>query len=270
MRKILAVIGGLTMAVLAVASCGGGGSSGNSSSSSNAKNAEFTKLYNKRNTAKARVTYENHGSDGAVTDTWTIAQDGNGKVAYITKDHKTVVDGNTVWECDTSDNQTSCEQSPLGADAAKTMLGALGAGFFGFEQVITQANADIAKVTDQTIAGRSAKCSQVTVGGAAKSGIAKSILNATGIGGLGWQGCVDTQTGFLLEAKALGDKNDKSELIATKFEDPTSDDFATPTTTTTTEASSDNGGSGGSTDTTDTTDPSQSVVTAYTTDTTIG
>ncbi len=245
MRKVLAASVGLLFMVAAIASCGGSGSSKNSS---NSKDAEFTTLYNKSKDATFRVTYETHGSDGTVSDTWTVSQQGN-KKAYIQKNSKTVVIDQTAYTCSDLDTQPSCDVIPGGADSANAAIAAFAGAYSGFAQAWAQeaASLGISKKSTETIAGRDADCREVTVAGAA-SGIAKSILNHTGVGGLGWSICIDKQTGVMLSVKTLGDKNDKGGIVATKFEDPKDEDFAVPTTTTTTEGgSTDTSGSGEST-----------------------
>jgi hypothetical protein len=255
MRKVLAgTIGCVVMAAMLTA-CGGGGGSGDSSSGK--KDEEFSALFEKSKTATARVTYENRGDSGTATDTYTVSQRGDGTKAFMNKDSKWVVKDGKAFTCDSIDTpEANCDEVPGGPDAVTALVNGFAAGYAGFIGFWAQSASAIgfSKKTTDTIAGRSAECREITIGGGT-SGIAKKILNATGIGGLGWAACLDKDTGVALRFNALGGKT-KAETVAVKFEDPKDSDFETPTSTTTTE-----GDTSDTTDTTDTTEPDSSSTT---------
>jgi hypothetical protein len=251
MRKVLA--GTISCVVMAgmLAGCGGGGGG----SSSGKKDEQFTSLFDKSKNATARVTYENHGSDGAVSDTYTVSQRGDGTKAFINKDSKWVVKDGKAYSCENINTpDANCEEVPGGPNAVNALVTGFAAGYAGLVEFWVQSTSTLgfSKKTTDTIAGRSAECREITIAGGT-SGIAKRVLNAVGVGGLGWSACLDNETGVPLRFKALGDKNDKSQTVAVKFESPQDADFDTPTTTTTTE-----GGSSDTTETTDTTAPDSS------------
>jgi hypothetical protein len=233
--------------VALLAACGGSGSSkSGSSAGSGGKDDTFTQLYNKRKDARIRVTYETHGNDGKVEDTFTISQDGPDRVAYIAKDSKTVVNGQSVTTCANIDTQPDCNEVPGGPDATKAVIAGLTGAFTLADTAITAA-ASAGKFGDkstETIAGRDAQCVKLTVG-SALGNIGGAIAKA--VGGntkAGYQTCIDKETGVLLQWQVVGVGNDQSALIATKVDQPEDSDFTTPTTTSTSEATS------GSTDTT--------------------
>jgi len=247
MRKVLALTVGLLCALAALAACSSGGSK-----SSGGKNAEFTSLYDKSKTATLRVTYSTLDESGNTTDTWTISQEGQGKSAYIQKDSKIVTVNGTTTSCDNLSDSPSCETLP--GDT-----GNLAAGFTGLYTAAGQGIAaaatsgGIGKTSSDTIAGRSAECATVTVGGAlGKLGgaVAKALGGNTKAG---YETCIDKDTGFLLKWVVVGVNNDKSGIIATKVDQPQDSDFETPTTTTTSEQPTDT-----TADTSETTTPDTS------------
>jgi hypothetical protein len=205
----------VTCAAATLASCGGGNEQAA---------AEFTKLYEKRKDARIRVTYELRDAGGAVDDTWTISQDGADRVAYIGTDTKTVVAGDRATRCERLDTDApECTPSVLSSETVKGFLGAFARGFFGFDEVLSQAGARYGDVSSGTIAARSARCVKVTLGDALDG------LDDSRIGDLGWQGCVDRKTGFLLEAKVLsGEPDDKTDLVAVEVGEPRDEDFTVP------------------------------------------
>jgi hypothetical protein len=258
MRRIVTL---LIVSTVLLAACGGGGG-GNKTSK--ADQQQFTDLSNKAKTARFRVTYETHDDKGATEDAWTLSQESETKKAYITKDSKIVVDGDKAYNCNDLDTTPTCDEVPGGSEGAASMI----AGFAGlYTQYATALTTDAAAAgfsdkSDDTIAGRDALCVKWTIGGAAGNGIAKGILNAAGVGKIGWESCVDKQTGVALRVKYTGPASSgQVEIVATAFGDPQDSDFDTPTTTTTSEASTDDASS-------DTTEPSSDSTTPDSSDTT--
>src|SRR5689334_2035088 len=129
MRRVLA--GTVCCIVMAgmLAACGGGGGS----SSSGKKDEQFTALFDKSKNATARVTYENRGSDGSVSDTYTVSQRGDGTRAFINKDSKWVVKDGKAYSCESLDTpDANCEEVPGGPDAVNALVNGFAAGYAGF------------------------------------------------------------------------------------------------------------------------------------------
>jgi hypothetical protein len=226
MRRIVAV---LAVSAVALAACGGSSSKSGSDSNGN-KNDAFSQLYDKRKNATIKVTYENHDSDGTTGDSFTVAQDGPDKTAYTSGSSKTIVNGDTVTECSNMDTTPDCQVLPGGANAAQAMIAGLTGVLSLADGTISAAAAagGYGDTSSETIAGRDADCVKITIGSAlGKLGslgdkLGKLDKNA------GYQTCVDKETGVLLKWAVQGNDNDKSELIATKVEQPTDADFEAP------------------------------------------
>ena len=251
MRKIVAV---LALSAVALTACGGSSSKSGSDSNGN-KNDSFSQLYDKRKNATIKVTYENHDSDGTTGDAFTIAQDGPDKTAYTSGNSKTIVNGDTVTECSNLDTTPDCQEVPGGASAAQAMIAGLTGVLSLADSTITAAASagGYGDTSSETIAGRDADCVTITIG----SALGKLGSLADKLGKLdkdaGYQTCVDKETGVLLKWAVQGNDNDKSELIATKVEQPTDADFEPPagaTTETTEPGSTDTTEGDGSTPTT--------------------
>ncbi len=265
MRKALALTIGLLCAVAALAACGSSGSSKNSSGNSGSGSSAVNDLLTKSKSATIRITYTTLDSSGNVTDTWTISQDGQDRVAYIDKTSKIVTVNGTTTSCSDLDTTPDCQTLPGSAGSNLTT---------GFTSLFTAATSGLAaaatanqlgKQTDDTIAGRSATCVTLTVGGALGN-VGKAIAKAVGGNtSAGYQTCVDKDTGFLLKYVVVGVANDKSGIVATEVGQPQDSDFAIPSTTTTTTGSGSTDTSGGNSgtavpgETTGTTAPCTSV-----------
>ncbi len=241
MRKVLALTVGLLCAVAAIAACGGISKASGSSSGNGTGSSAFNDLLTKSKSASIRVTYTTLDNSGNVTETWTISQDGADKVAYITKDgdSKIVTVNGTTTSCDNLNTSPDCTTLPgsVGADATTGLTALYTAATSGL--AAAAAANGLGKQTDDTVAGRSATCVTLTLGGAlgnAGKAIAKAVGSNTNAG---YQTCIDKQTGFLLKYVVVGIDNDKSGIVATEVGQPQDSDFTVPSTTTTTGGSSD-------------------------------
>jgi hypothetical protein len=221
MRKYLACIAIVAVAMSTLAACGGDDddsasngtgttvqSGDNGSTGSTTGNADFDALLKKVKTSKYRVTYESGDNDEI-----TISNDPP-KSAFISGDSMFINTGSETLTCNGTGSDAKCIKSPVGLE---TML----TGFFGvYSALITAADkdlgiiVDVSKSGDEEIAGRSAQCAEIS-GGALVQG--KGHLKA----------CVDKETGVLLlgETSAGSDTN---KIEATKFEDPKDSDFEPP------------------------------------------
>jgi hypothetical protein len=231
MRKVLAAAVGLAFMVAAIASCGGSGSAKNAKSAAAKSGAstgddEFDQLLAKQEKARIRVTYKTD------SDTFTVSQDGNGTVAYISKDSKVVKKGDTVTSCSDLPDDPQC--TTLTGEMANASL-------VPFTAVLTLAKTEIeaakkaggyGKKTSETIAGRSAECVTVTIGNVAGN-VGKLVGKLGGANtNEGWKACADKDTGIMLLWSAVGTTdNSQGRIEATEVGDPKDDDFTTPTTT---------------------------------------
>jgi hypothetical protein len=226
MRKYLACIAIVVVAMSTIAACGGDDddsasgsnnsgttvkSGDNGSTDSTTGNADFDALLKKVKTSKYRVTYESGSNDEI-----TISNDPP-KSAFISGDSTIIDTGSETLTCNGTGSDAKCIKSPLGQAGVETML----TGFFGvYSALISAADKnlgivfDVSKSGDEEIAGRSAQCAEIS-GGALVPG--KGHLKA----------CVDKETGVLLLGES-SDGNDTNKIEATKFEDPKASDFEPP------------------------------------------
>jgi hypothetical protein len=227
MRKYLACIAVVALAMSTIAACGGddddsannssgttvqsGDNGSTGSTGSTTGNADYDALLKKAKTSKYRVTYESGANDEI-----TISNDPP-KSAFISGDSMFIDTGSEELSCSGTGSDAKCIKSPLGQAGIETML----TGFFGvYSALITAADKDlgivfdVSKSGDEEIAGRSAQCAEIT-GGALVQG--KGHLKA----------CVDKETGVLLLGES-SDGSDTNKIEATKFEDPKDSDFEPP------------------------------------------
>ncbi len=225
MRKYLAFVAIVAVALSSLAACGGddddsanpaNGNSTTSASSggstdSTTGNADLDALVKKAKSATYRVTYESDGDDE-----FTISNDPP-KRAFITDDSTIIDTGDESLVCNGSGSDASCVKNPVGQTGVDAML----TGFFGvYSALITAVDEghglvfDVSKSSDEEIAGRSARCAEISGGALVQN---EGHLKV----------CVDKETGVLLLGES-GDGDDTSRIEATKFEEPKDSDFVPP------------------------------------------
>jgi hypothetical protein len=223
--KALAPAAGALITLALLASCSSGKTTSNA----------FSRLYDERNAASIKVTYESLGNDGSVDGTFTASHDGPGKAAFISPDRKVVVNGDTVTTCTNMNSAPKCA-SQTGSDAVNNatadFTSVLDIGGAAIQTAATSGG--FAGDSTATIAGREASCATITTGsalGASSGGAAKKLgADVTA----GYETCLDRATGVLLKWSVVGERNDKSAVVATKVEPPSPADFALPPATSTT------------------------------------
>jgi hypothetical protein len=225
---IIAAIGALTLAACS------SGSSKNTSANNNGNSTatttagggssgsdQFSQLVSQSSKANIKVTYQT--SDGK---TLTIAQDGNGKSAVGTGDGTFYTDGQNTVSCNGTGSSAKCTQIPAIAGQASQGLTALFTGLYAGLTKLS-GSAYNGHVSDDTIAGRSAKCvtfkASDFAGFAAVAGSKDYDPNASATV------CVDKDTGILLKLVTTG-KNAKDLFVAQNVGMPSSSDFAPPVT----------------------------------------
>jgi hypothetical protein len=264
MRRILIVV---LVGALAVAACGG--SSNNTKSKTNSGSnstgsSSFDQLYNQRSDATLKVTYQNSDQSGKAGDTFTIAQQGKDKTAYVSGGSETIVNGNDVTNCTDIDTTPDCTTTTGGAAAAQGMVAAYTALFTAAQTSIAgwAAAGGIGNESTETIAGRTAQCVTITAASAAgKLGAAAAAALAGKNANAGYETCIDKDTGVLLKWVVTGVSSDQSGIVATAVTQPTDADFQPPanaktSTGTSVPNSSGSGASGGGSPTTCVTLPS--------------
>jgi hypothetical protein len=259
---IVAIVG-----AVALAACGG--SSNNSKAKTNAGSnpssvsASFDQLYNQRSDATLKVTYQALDNSGAAGSTFTIAQEGKDKTAYVNGDTEVIVNGDTVTQCSNMQDTPQCTSTSGGAAAAQAMVAGYTALFSAAQTGIGAwaAAHGAGNQTTETIAGRTAQCVTITAtsGLGALSGAAAKAL-AGKAADAGYEACIDKDTGVLLKWVVTGVAGDNSGIAASAVTQPTDADFQPPanakTSTQTTEPNSagagatGGGGNGGSSPTT--------------------
>jgi hypothetical protein len=252
MRKILVA---LVVSTLAIAACGGGGSSKNTKTktgSNSSGSSSFDQLYNQRSNATIKVTYQNLDQSGKAGDSFTVAQQGKDKTAYVTGDSEVIVNGDTVTNCSNLQNTPDCTATTNGAAAAQAAVAGL-TGLLTAAQTQISAWATAGGVGDQsteTVAGRTAQCVKITASSVAgKLGAAAAAALAGKNADAGYETCIDKDTGVLLKWVVINVSNDQSGIVASAVTQPTDADFQAPanakTSTETTEPNSSSAGAGG-------------------------
>lgn len=181
----------------------GGGSSGGGNSLSD--------LAAKGKTANIKITYKVTGEGD--NSSFTLIQRGNDSVEKFGNSALYNVAGKTTTCSGTGSDITCTSIGSLGGAANP-----LGAMFTAYTGLLTnsayRSYLGNANVSDQTIAGRSAKCVSVSGGIAASVGVTGTV-------------CVDSQTGVLLKAAGSAAGHSGS-LEATSVGSPSDSDFQLP------------------------------------------
>jgi hypothetical protein len=167
----------------------------------------FKQLVANREKEPLKVTYKVTGAGGD-SPALTIAQDGKGNFAYITGDTRIIKRaGEKPASCTGTGADAKCQELPVDPSASYTAIFNAAAG------AITNAsdNSPFTDVSDETIAGRDAKCVTVSVAG-----------TSTTV-------CADKETGVLLKwAGSAGGQSGSFE--ATDVTEPPDSDFTLPAT----------------------------------------
>src|SRR5262249_29720272 len=125
MRRILVAI---VVGALALAACGGSSNNNKAKAGSNPSgssgSSSFDQLYNERSNATLKVTYQNVDDSGKAGDSFTIAQQGKDKTAYVSGDSEVIVNGDTVTNCSGLPDTPDCTTTTGGAAAAQGMVAA--------------------------------------------------------------------------------------------------------------------------------------------------
>lgn len=227
---------GVALAAMALGACSGShGQADPPASSSTAKAGSTTTttttttttggggtiadLATKTATADVKITYK-----GALGPDATLAQDGQGKSAFLSGGKLLLSDGTTVISCDGTTAQATCtDLGTAGSDDALAQL------ITSYASLSTLKQTSLGVPSTQTIAGRASSC--VTF---------KASDYAAGTGGLPDSNkltaaatvtiCVDDDSGFALKI-ALSDRGQSvDELVATQVGTPSPSDFVPPST----------------------------------------
>ena len=219
MRKLTTTLAVVILAA-SFAACGGSDDSGDSNSggttttddgskdgdtddTSDTDDVEFSKLLEESAKTRLKVTYET--DDGT---SFTVAQDGEGRQAFFSEDSVLLVDDEGVTSCDGLDRQATCRQltGPLAQSASLPFTSALTLAKTTIQAA--QRVSGIGDASTEEIAGRTAQCVTIKIGGSFKA-------------------CADEETGVLLKWDAdVGGKS--SSLVATEVTEPEDSDFETP------------------------------------------
>ncbi len=226
---------GVATATIALAACSGGGSQADppAPTTTNAGATTTTTvaaptttqdaiadLAAKTATADIKITYQ-----AALGPAATLAQDGEGKSAFLSGGKLLLSDGAKVISCDGTTPRATC--TDLGPTSSDDALTQLIAGYAGLS-TIKQTNLGVAST--QTIAGRTSSCVTFKASDyAAGTGGAlpdSSKLTAAATVTI----CVDDDSGFALKI-ALSDRGQTvNEVLATQVGVPTASDFVPPST----------------------------------------
>jgi hypothetical protein len=218
MRKPLIALFAAALA-LSLAACGGDdddsaspGTTGQDSSESTdppddteapANGDDYSALLEKANNASYRVTYTNAASG---SEDFTISQDPPNRALILGDDQRYVTNEDGTFLCDGS----QCQEVPGGGADALT---GLVQGFFGAYSALagvddsTGLGYDVEVTDDEEIAGRDARCAEIS-GGPFTEGQSAKV-------------CADTETGVLLLAESGG----ADRIEATEFGEPEASDF---------------------------------------------
>src|SRR5512146_3287918 len=121
MRKVAVSVLGLVLTASTVVSCGGSSSKSESPTDTSPQTTsadtsangggttsdDFSALIAEASKAKIKITYSRSNGESV-----TLAQDGNGKTAYLTGDSALYSDGNTTVSCTGTGADAECTQIP--------------------------------------------------------------------------------------------------------------------------------------------------------------
>jgi hypothetical protein len=225
MRRPVAV---LALGAVALFGCGngsdkpsaGGGSGTTDNGSNGGGGSGFSELLAKSKAAKYKITYT-RGDDDEV---FTLAQDPP-RFAYTTEGSATYVPGDgAAVSCSGSGSSATCKELPGTGDAYRAslsnVLGVAGAFFLSAAGSSIPGLLDI-KTSDEEIAGRAAVCA--TIDGSTLGALGAAIEGSYSI-------CVDKEIGVMLRVRSDDGSGSSNDLTATKFEEPSNDDFTPPAT----------------------------------------
>lgn len=188
---------------------------------------ELRELLEKRSKARIKVTYVTTGAEGAETEV-TIAQDGEGRTAFVTDGMLMITSPDGTISCDGTDPDATCTVVTGGLGE----LGLLGLGMFTSIGQGMLENIDEVEGLDterDEVAGRDAICvnwdSSSLLGLVGELGESTDNLSAEGEVRV----CIDEETGFLLEFSGE-DVGDTFSIRATEVGEPDDSDFEPPST----------------------------------------
>ncbi|HEY1739032.1 MAG TPA: hypothetical protein VGI86_09995 [Acidimicrobiia bacterium] len=190
-----------------------GGSSGGSSSGNSSGNSSLDSLVAKGKTADIKITYASTGSGDNTS--FTLVQRGKDSVEKF-GDSAIYNVGGKATTCEGTGASATCTSVPANADSG----GLAGSLVTTYDQLLQNKALSpylsSLKSTNQTIAGRSAKCLTLTGAAAAAAGGSGTV-------------CIDSNNGVILKAEGSSGGT-VSGIVATSVGTPSDSDFALPAT----------------------------------------
>jgi hypothetical protein len=249
MRKFLATLAIVALAGAGVAACGGDddddgaagtdttvqddndtgsdggnddGGGGDDGGDDGGGDGDFQELLAQQSEANIKITYE-VTSSGSDTQTITIAQDGEGRSAYIADNSSYITTDEGTVACDNLDAEPTCTEIPGAGAAANPGLNI----FSSIAQGLAGADFSGVDTSDDEIAGRDATCVDYDyskLGGLIGDIADEDIPENTKV-----RICADKETGFLLEYSGESG-SDFGSYKATEVSEPDDSDFEPPVT----------------------------------------
>ncbi len=230
MRRLVAGGSAVLLTVALVAACGssktGGVSDHNSSTSAGNSDGggktDFSQMLDNISKQKFKVTWTDAGGNEH-----TDAQDGEGNTMSLVADTQLFQTPDSTVACQKSGDTWTCTQTSasLGSNSGYAAISAAEKNY------VTALAGKFGNTSSKTIAGRDAACLTIT---AKDFGPASSIAGALGAslkGALTY--CNDRETGAVLENAVTSEEGDTTtQLLVTKFEEPSASDFQPPATPT--------------------------------------
>ena len=225
MRRLVAVsVAGLLFLAACGSSSSNNGSSGTGGSGTTVAGGDnaFSQLVSNASKANVKITYTD--SDGKPI---TIAQDGNGKTLFESDGSLIISNGSSTVSCDGTTSSAKCTQLPSSTGGVG---GSIITGFLSLYNGFARLNSSVygGHVSDDTIAGQSAKC--VTFKASDYAGLAAVAGSKDYDPNAQATFCVDSQSGFLLKLASQSNGNDKNIFVATDYGSASDSDFNPPST----------------------------------------
>jgi hypothetical protein len=237
---------GVVVAAMVLAACGGsskksvasGGSTTTTSSAGSSAtsgggsggDSDLSALAGQYAKSKIKITYASSG-----TDTFTFAQDGNGKTAFTSGNSTFYSDGKSSVSCEGTGATAKCtDLSGLGGGTSLNLGATFTASFAALAGVLSTLGGG--HKTSETIAGRDASC--VTYKAADLIGRLKglALFKGSTASSSAYDPndtatiCIDKSSGFVVKVASTKKGQPQDELTATSVGEPSSSDFTPPVT----------------------------------------
>ena len=224
MRKLVASISAILIAVALLATCGGSGGSSKAvdtvppATEPASSAAGLANLIRHAAQQRYKITYNDQSGEPQ-----TYAQDGKGNSVQMTPDTQTFLTKTATTNCDKTANGFQCTKSPRSPGAENPLFGVLSLG----QAQLTALGNNLGHRSNKTIADRDAQC--ITFAAKDLLGDTVTVPPALLNSKASYSYCIDKATGVTLEITGTDESGKHTtSLEVTKFETPSAADFVPP------------------------------------------